>query len=83
MHCLGERSAEFNETEMKDGRPDFKPRLWVMRNLIVKKIGDLGQADGWFLSLGASSSVHIMSLVKIEWLSREIFAFGNREFWIR
>lgn len=50
---------------MKEGRPDFKPRLWVMRNLIVKKIRDLGQADGSFVGLGASSSVYVTYLVKI------------------
>lgn len=43
-----------------------------MRNLIVKKIGNFGQADGWFVGLGASLSVYVMFLVKIEWLSGEI-----------
>lgn len=43
-----------------------------MRILIVKKIGDLGQADGWFVGLSASLSVYITSLVKITWLNEEI-----------
>lgn len=60
----------------------FKPRLWVIRNRVVKKMEYLEQAEGWFIGLDVSSSLS-MSLVKTEWLSREIFVFGNREFGVR
>ena len=60
----------------------FKPRLWVIRNRVVKKMEYLEQAEGWFIGLDVSSSLS-MSLVKTEWLSKEIFVFGNREFGVR
>ena len=60
----------------------FKPRLWVIRNRVVKKMEYLEQAEGWVIGLDVSSSLS-MSLVKTEWLSKEIFVFGNREFGVR
>lgn len=42
----------------------------------------LEQAEGWFIGLDVSSGMS-MSSVKTEWLSREIFVFGNKEFGVR
>lgn len=38
-----------------------------------KEIGDLGQAEEWFVGLGVNSSLGILCfLMKVEWLSKKI-----------